>query len=87
MDGAREALFKLKEAKHKVWIFSCNDPAFIRDQCDIYDLPVTGIWGEKNPVDQHKIVASAYIDDRGYRFEGNWNKTVDDVLAMVAMRP
>lgn len=87
MDGARDALFKLKEAGHKVVIHSCNDTRWIREQCEIYDLPIYAIWGELPGQEGQKPVASCYVDDRGYRFEGNWNKTVDDVLAMVAMRP
>ena len=86
LDGARDALFRLKEAGHKVIIHSCNDPLWIKSQCEVYDLPVYAVWGETGQEGQ-KPVASCYVDDRGYRFEGNWGKSVDDVLAMVTTRP
>ena len=54
--------------------------------CEEHDLRVDAIWGEL-PGQEGKPVAALYIDDLGYRFEGDWFKTIGDVLGMVAERP
>jgi hypothetical protein len=80
--GAREAINALREAGHKVIINSCNGPAWIRQVLDNNDMRYDYIWGSK-PGDSSKVLADCYIDDKAYRFEGNWELATSEVLGLV----
>jgi len=85
MEGARDALSDLHERGHRVWVFSCNSPDWIRKMCDEHDLRVDGIWGENG--ETGKILATVYIDDRAVPFGGDWAEAVIDALDLVEARP
>ena len=63
--GSREFVKKLIEAGYDVVIYTCREAksvyAWLRDN----NFPVI-------TVANHKPAAQIYIDDRGYRFDGDW---------------
>ena len=69
--GAREFLEKLSE-KYTVIILSARTPAKIYDWLIEYDL-ISYVAS----VTRTKEGAVAYIDDRGIRFDGNYNNVLD----------
>lgn len=82
LPGAKEAVQRIREAGHRVVIFSCNVPSFIREKCQENDLEVDEIY------DSHgKMLATCYIDDRGIAFRGDWKTTCDEALEFVWNRP
>ena len=87
MEGFREFLDVVHGRGHKVVIFSCNRPTFIREMCDLHDLRIDAIWGEqKMDYDEGaKPVAVMYIDDKALRFT-NWEEATSGVLEMLAAR-
>jgi hypothetical protein len=82
MPGALEAVGRLREAGHRVWIFSCNDPDYIQQCLDEAGIAVDGIW--RGP---GKIVGAAYVDDRGVAFRGDWEQSLKDIDELLAARP
>lgn len=72
-EGAKDALIKLREDGHKVMIFSCNNPKWIKEWLDHWEIPFDYIWEGAKPV------CDAYIDDRGVGFRGDWKATLKDV--------
>lgn len=86
-EGFRDFLDEVHSRGYKVIVHSCNNPGFIRQMCEQHNLPVDAIWGEGLFDHGNKPVASVYIDDRGYHFDGDWLKATGDVLEMVADRP
>ena len=80
MSGAQEALDAFHELGWRVMIHSANKPAFIRKMCEEHHLSVDAIWGEHGEVG--KPPASCYVDDCGVRFNGDWARTVQEVLAL-----
>lgn len=68
--GAREAINILREHGHKIIIHSCNGPKWIERVMNNNDMRFDYIWGSEGSDSGQKPVASLYIDDRGYRFEG-----------------
>ncbi len=74
--GARDAISKLREKGYLVVIHSCNDPDFIEQWMNNYDIRHDGIWTVKP-------VGTIYIDDRALRFEGDWHKTLNTALGLI----
>ena len=66
--GARDKISELREAGHKVMIFSCNNPRWIAEVLEHYDIKIDYIW------DQAKPVYDRLIDDRNLEFKGDWSK-------------
>lgn len=82
--GAKNAVRLMREKGHKVIIHSCNEVKWIRKLLNEAGLVVDSVWGE-SPADLgKKPLADIYIDDKGYRFEGNWSGTVHNILSLVA---
>ena len=82
MDGAREALGRIREAGHRVLIHSCNNPKWIRQMCLDHDLTVDYVWGEEG-LEAGKPVCAIYVDDRAHHFKGDWVGEIDEILARV----
>lgn len=64
VEGAKEAMEKLKEVGYEVIIFTTRAPIEIIDWVQKHQIPYDDIT-------KIKIPAMAYIDDRGIRFT-NW---------------
>jgi histidinol phosphatase-like enzyme len=86
VDGAAEALRKLKEAGHTLYIFSTRtNPVFkkkegaadqkklMEDWLEKYQIPFDKIWTFGKPM------ADIFIDDRAIGFKGSWSDTIGDV--------
>jgi hypothetical protein len=72
--GAREAIRRIRE-HYKVYVMStrCFEEGgveAIEDYLREHDIEVDGVVKEK-------VKASLSIDDRGFRFEGDWNGVID----------
>lgn len=86
VNGVKEALQKLKEAGHKIYIFSVRTNTIFhkKDKLDQeklikawmlkYEIPYDKIWTFGKPM------ADVFIDDRAIAFKGNWDETLQDVL-------
>ena len=85
-DGVHDAFDRFRMLGHRIWIFSCNDPQWIRQKCEEFNIRPDGIWGEHDHGDQTKIVADAYIDDKGISFRGNWLEAADQALELIRRR-
>jgi predicted HAD superfamily phosphohydrolase YqeG len=70
LPGARDAVNQLREAGHKVMIFSCNRTQWIERVLRENDIVVDYIWGGDKPV------CDLYIDDRALEFKGDWGETL-----------
>lgn len=86
MEGAQEALRVIRERGHKVLIHSCNNPAWIRQMCEDWDLPIDYVWGETG-LEAGKPVCAIYVDDRAHFFQGNWANELPEILGRVSGRP
>jgi hypothetical protein len=82
LPGARDAMALIHENGHKIMIFSCNDKDHIEQWMRNHDIWFDAIWDGKG-----KVVAAAYIDDRGVAFRGDWQQSVEEALALVEGRP
>lgn len=82
LDGAKEAVQRIREAGHRVIIHSCNNEPFIREKCVEHGLEVDEIW-----IGYGKPLAAVYLDDRAIGFSGNWKQTCDEALEFVFNRP
>lgn len=85
--GARDAINLLREHGHKIMIHSCNNPTWIEQWLDDYDIRFDSIWGYTNPDCGHKPIAALYIDDRGYHFKSNWPEDVKEILSRLKTVP
>jgi hypothetical protein len=80
--GVHEAFDRFREAGHRIWIFSCNNPGWIAEMCEMHNLRPHGIWNGHG-----KMVAAIYVDDRAHRYV-DWSEgQVDEILARVERRP
>ena len=73
-EGAKEAILVMKERGYKVIIHTCNNPVWIKECLEHWDIPFDSIWTEAG-----KPVCSLYIDDLGLHFQGNWTETLVEV--------
>ena len=78
MTGVGEAFQELRARGIKILVYSCNQPAYIRQQLLDHGIVVDGIWEGTG-----KPAANAYVDDKGYRFDGDWEQTTHDLLALI----
>ena len=77
--GCKEALEKLRSAGYKIWIFSARqEEAGIKEYMEKNNLPYDRIHMGRKPMQ-----AILFIDDKAITFEGNWEKTVQDVQSFV----
>jgi phosphoglycolate phosphatase-like HAD superfamily hydrolase len=85
VDGAREALQRMKDDGHKIIIYTCRtgiaaadgrlqeEIEFIKHCLAQFELEYDDIFlGEK-------LIANIYVDDRAVAFEGDWQDTLDQV--------
>jgi hypothetical protein len=90
--GAAEAMQKLLDAGLEVVIFSTrnhdrtvdgksekNQRAEMEAWLDKHEIPYTRVHDEPG-----KPLCQLFIDDNCYRFEGNWDGAVEDVLSLVS---
>ena len=82
MAGVGEAFQEIRARGIKIMVHSCNNPDYIGQRLLNQGIVIDGIWAGAG-----KPVASVYVDDRGYRFTGDWQQTAQDVIAMVESRP
>ena len=93
IDGVKEALQKFRDIGYKIVIYStrCNrrqidgklqesEIAQVSAYLNEHHIPCDGIASKEKPL------ASVYIDDNGYRFDGDWNTCVKDVLAILEQK-
>lgn len=77
--GAREALMAFRKAGHKIIIWTCRHGQHekdVRTFLNDHDIPFDTI---NNPImgadlGTRKVYADLYIDDKGIRFEDNWDE-------------
>ncbi len=85
ISGAKESLQKLKDMGYKIKIYTCrlngqamSSGAFAEQHSSLID------WLQENEIpydgitmpSEGKIFAEFYIDDKGIRFEDNWDEVV-----------
>ena len=63
MEGAKEAITRLKRDGYHIIIHSCNRAGVIADWMAYYEIPYTSVWQG-----QGKPVADRYLDNLGVRF-------------------
>lgn len=63
--GAREFIERLLEHGYEPVIFTCRDATSVSEWLAARGFPAL-------PVTATKPIAGIYIDDRGYRFTGDW---------------
>jgi beta-phosphoglucomutase-like phosphatase (HAD superfamily) len=80
IEYAREAINILRENGHKIIIHSCNETSWIKKVLDNADMRYDHIWTK---ADGNKPLADIYIDDKGFRFTGNWRENVEQVLLLI----
>ena len=83
LPGAKEAVWKLKEAGHYILIHSCNTKGWIEKVLNDNDVPYDYIWSKE---DMGKPVCACYIDDRAIHFNGNWKEALDEVEKVRQLR-
>jgi len=78
--GAIEALDKLCGKFDQVHIFTARTELTEVELWLKYQFEQAGITYPNNlSVTHEKPIADIYVDDRGYQFTGDWNKTLTDV--------
>lgn len=86
-EGSKEALETLRNKGYKIIIYTAricpgvnNDVEQqikdIKKWLDQYDIPYDDLTYKKYPAD-------LYIDDRGYRFEGDWKNEIQTILDLL----
>lgn len=81
LSGAREFLIELQNHR-KLVIFSCRSTEAIRRWCLENDLPFDEINKNSDVVTGNpgKVFASVYADDKAYRFDGDFDKALHEIL-------
>lgn len=69
--GAKEALLALQMEGYKIMIHSCNRVKWAEEWLNHWHIPYDEVWEGVG-----KPVASLYVDDRGYHFQGDWKMDV-----------
>jgi len=87
MEKAHEFLDAIHDMGWKVLVHSCNNPNYIRQQCEKWNLRVDGIWGELPGQEGNKPVCAAYLDDRAIQFEGDLLQSFEKIAAFVNGKP
>lgn len=77
--GAKEALAAFKKAGHKIAIWTCRSgeqERAVRVFLNENDIPFDTVNSPAPGADlgTRKIYADVYIDDKGFRFEDNWDE-------------
>lgn len=85
-ENAREFLDAIHDKGWKVIVHSCNNPSYIRQQCELHKLRVDAIWGEAG-LEGAKPVCAAYLDDRAVGFRGDLMDSFTQIEALVEGRP
>jgi hypothetical protein len=78
LPGARDAINLLREHKIKVVIHTCNNPLWVKSWCENNDIRYDDIWDKPG-----KPVAALYVDDRGFRYTGNWTEDIKIILGLL----
>jgi len=84
LPGVKEAFDAFHDAGHTIVIFSCNRKSWIEKKCQEFDLRPDHIWDDR---DGGKVVATLYVDDRGFHFQDWSQDSVDAMLERVKARP
>ena len=77
--GAKEALLAFKKAGHKIAIWTCRggeEERMVRIFLAQNDIPYDSVNSPVPGSDlgTRKIYADVYIDDKGFRFDDNWDE-------------
>ncbi len=90
IEGAKEAIDNLKE-KYQIGIFTTR-ASFNENNPEITKQLIENVADFLNTNDIHfdfitadKLGAFAYIDDKGIRFEGDWNTTLQKIEELESM--
>lgn len=86
--NAKEGINALREAGHKVLIFSCNSPDFIKKWLNDNDIRYDWVYDPDDDWSHGKPVCDLYLDDRGYAFpyDGDWLLEVEKIFTRLAER-
>lgn len=79
LKGAKEAINILREKGHKIVIHSCNNRGWIERVLRNADIQFDYICGN----DESKPACAIYIDDRGFRFTGDWTADLPQILEIL----
>jgi len=84
LPGARAALTALKEAGWFIIINTCrSDSVYVKELLLLNSVPYD-LVNEQTPgsagVSKTKILADVYVDDRGIRFNGDWDTTLREIM-------
>ena len=83
--GAKEAMEKLREEGHKLYIFTVRSNTLfhkkdkldqakaMKEWLELHQIPYDKIWTYGKPM------ADLFIDDRAIGFRGDWNQTLQEV--------
>jgi haloacid dehalogenase-like hydrolase len=75
--GAREFLERLKGAGYRVVVLTCRWHEWASEWLAEHDLAAF-----VDEVTDRKPPAHAYVDDRAVRFEGDFDRTLDDIVRL-----
>jgi hypothetical protein len=81
IEGAKQAMDKLCEAGHELIIHTdmagtVRGRQVVADWLDYYKIPY-GVITDRKP-----LGAAIFIDDKGYKFTGDWKKTLRDIIKL-----
>lgn len=88
VSGVKNALSSLRKEGYRILIGSARlDPKIWGEQLN-YRIKDIENWLTKNGIPYDDVVitkppADLYVDDKGYRFEGDWAKAYDDIRSLL----